>query len=139
LGYATNSEKKMVGEKTGPKGPRCPLSDEDFQKLIAMVRIQCTQEEICEVFGMSDTTLNRRLKDRGEGNFEGLYKKHQSEGKASLRRMQWKAAEAGNPTMLIWLGKQNLSQSDKSEVVNKNPDNRVQVTFVKSDDADKPT
>jgi hypothetical protein len=30
--------------------------------------------------------------------------------------MQFKAAEAGNPTMLIWLGKQYLGQSDKQDL-----------------------
>ena len=37
-------------------------------------------------------------------------------GKATLRRMQWKGAQAGNPTMLIWLGKQLLGQKDRSEL-----------------------
>jgi hypothetical protein len=37
-------------------------------------------------------------------------------GRMSLRRKQWKAAEDGNTTMLVWLGKQYLGQSDKSEV-----------------------
>jgi len=106
----------MSKKKTGPKGPTQPLDDNDFQKLIAMIRIQCTRDEICEVFGMSDTTLNRRLKERGEENFEALYKKHQGEGKASLRRMQWKSAENGNATMLVWLGKQVLGQSDKQDI-----------------------
>lgn len=104
--------------KTGPKGPTLPMSDEDFQRVVAMIRIQCTRDEICEVMGMSDTTLNRRLKERSEINFEALYKKHQGEGKASLRRNQWKAAESGNPTMLVWLGKQYLGQTDKNVVDN---------------------
>jgi hypothetical protein len=30
--------------------------------------------------------------------------------------MQWQAAEKGNSTMLVWLGKQYLNQKDKSEV-----------------------
>ena len=30
--------------------------------------------------------------------------------------MQWKAAEAGSHTMLVWLGKQVLGQTDKQEV-----------------------
>ena len=34
-------------------------------------------------------------------------------GKASLRRRQWQAAEAGDKTMLIWLGKNWLGQSDQ--------------------------
>jgi AraC-like DNA-binding protein len=101
--------------KTGPKGPSKPMSDKEFEQLVAMIRIQCTRDEICDVLNMSETTLNRRLKERGEHNFEALYKKHSGEGKASLRRMQWKAAEAGNPTMLVWLGKNMLDQKDKVE------------------------
>lgn len=106
-------------KKTGPKGPSKPMSDKEFALLVAMIRIQCTRDEICDILGMSDTTLNRRIKEQGiEGvdNFEALYKKHSGEGKASLRRMQWKAADAGNPTMLVWLGKQMLGQKDKQEL-----------------------
>lgn len=37
-------------------------------------------------------------------------------GKASLRRLQWKAANAGNTTMLVWMGKQYLSQTDRQDL-----------------------
>jgi hypothetical protein len=30
--------------------------------------------------------------------------------------MQWQAAKAGNITMMIWLGKQNLNQTDKQAI-----------------------
>ena len=30
--------------------------------------------------------------------------------------MQWDSAKKGNTTMLVWLGKQYLKQSDKQEV-----------------------
>ena len=73
-------------------------------------------EECCSVLEMSDTTLNRRLKEMNYNNFEDLYKRHNDEGRMSLRRMQWQAAEKGNSTMLVWLGKQYLNQKDKSEV-----------------------
>lgn len=103
--------------KTGPKGPSKPLSDDDFEKVIQMIRIQCTAQEICDVLGMSEDTLGRRIAERkieDVKNFADLYKKHQGEGKASLRRAQWKAAQNGNPSMLIWLGKQMLGQKDLS-------------------------
>lgn len=99
--------------KTGPKGPTKPLSDDEFEMLVSMIRIQCTRDEIAGVLNMSDDTLNRRIAERGEGNFAALYEKHSSEGKTSLRRMQWKAAQSGNVTMQIWLGKQMLGQRDK--------------------------
>lgn len=93
--------------------PRIEMDDKDYSRLIAMIRIQCTQDEICGVLDMSPDTLDRRIKERGDGCFADLRKKHGGEGKASLRRMQWKSAEDGNVTMQIWLGKQNLGQSDK--------------------------
>ena len=112
---AEAQDNKPEGNKRGPKGPSKLLSDNDFQRLLNMVRIQCTQTEICSILGMSDTTLNRRLQERGYENFLDLYKRHNDEGRMSLRRMQWQAAENGNSTMLVWLGKQYLGQKDKQE------------------------
>ena len=51
--------------KTGPKGPMKPMSDKELEQLINMIRIQCTRDEICDILGMSDTTLNRRIKEQG--------------------------------------------------------------------------
>jgi hypothetical protein len=116
---------KAKPKKTGPKGPSKPMTDKAFRQLVELIKIQCTRDEICEVLGMSDTTLTRRIAERkieGVTNFEALYKKHQGEGKASLRRSQWKAAQDGNPTMLVWLGKQVLDQKDRQEVDNKSTD-----------------
>ena len=108
--------------KRGPKAPAPtkPLSDRAFSELVGMIKIQCTRDEICGVIGMSEDTLNRRLKERGEENFAALYKKNQHEGRASLRRDQWKSSQGGNVTMQIWLGKQVLEQRDKSDVDQKN-------------------
>jgi hypothetical protein len=103
--------------KGDPKGGRPPfeLNDQDFERLVGMLRIQCTQQEVCGVFGVTDKTLNEALRRRGAHGFSDLYKKHQDEGKVSLRRLQWKAAQDGNTTMLVWLGKQVLGQKDRHE------------------------
>ena len=42
-----------------------------------------------------------------------------SEGKISLRRYQFRQAEKGNASLLIWLGKQYLGQTDKQEIDSK--------------------
>jgi hypothetical protein len=83
-----------------------------------MVRIQCTAEECASIFECSVDTLDRRLKEAGFEGFADFYKKYSGEGKASLRRAQWKAAQDGNPTMLVWLGKQVLGQRDQVETKN---------------------
>lgn len=110
--------------KGDPEGgrPRKELSDEDFDKLVKMIEIQCTQDEICDIFGMTAETLNTRLQERGEESFSTLYQKHQANGKKSLRRAQWDTAKAGNATMQIWLGKQVLGQRDKVDQAHTSPD-----------------
>lgn len=93
--------------------PRLEITDEDFDKLVEMAKINCTQDEICSVFDMCADTLDARLKERGFANFSDFFKKHSGMGKQSLRRIQWQAAQDGSVPMMIWLGKNWLNQSDK--------------------------
>ena len=103
--------------KKRPVGrPRKDLTDKEWEMLLSMLRINCTQVECCSVFDMDDDTLERNIAERGGVNFSQLYKRYAGQGKTSLRRMQYNSAEAGNVTMQIWLGKQWLGQTDKSEV-----------------------
>ncbi len=75
---------------------------------MACAGIGCTGDEIATVVGCCRDTLYARFSD--------TLKKGQDQAKASLRRMQWKAASAGNVTMLIWLGKNLLGQSSNHEI-----------------------
>lgn len=99
---------------------RPPLEiDADLVEKLAS--IHCTMKEIAAVAGCSVDTLERR--------FAEVIKNGQEKGKTSLRRYQWKAAEKGNVSMLIWLGKQILGQRDKSkeeiqDAINSNPMNQ---------------
>lgn len=81
-----------------------------------MALIQCTVEEICSVLGISDSTISRRCKEDHKINIEEYIQQKANGGRASLRRMQYKKAQEGNPTMLIWLGKQYLGQKDNLEL-----------------------
>jgi len=100
-------------ETKNPVGrPRFVIDMETVRKLAS---IQCTQEEIAAFLGCSVDTLQRNEE------FCGVYKKAIESGKSSLRRLQWKAAEKGNTSMLIWLGKQYLAQRDQpAETENNN-------------------
>lgn len=79
----------------------------DLELAEKLATIQCTQEEIAVILGVSVATLQRNEE------FCSIYKKAKENGKSSLRRMQWKSAEKGNVTMQIWLGKQYLQQRDQ--------------------------
>lgn len=98
--------------------PRTKIDVAQLEKLAA---IHCTNEEIAAVLGCSSDTLTRRFAEH--------IKKGKANGRASLRRQQWALAQNNNATMLIWLGKQLLGQTDKNvEIVHVNPDqsNRIE-------------
>ena len=99
-----------------------PQFEVDWKLVANLLRIQCTGEEIAGSIGCSYDTLERACKREHGIGFADYSQQKRSEGKASLRRNQWKAAEAGNPTMLIWLGKQMLGQADKIENDHKSSD-----------------
>lgn len=82
-----------------------------------LCKIQCTQEEICSVLNVCLDTLDSWCKATYDGkHFSEVFKEKREGGKASLRRKQYKVAcESENPTMLVWLGKQYLGQTDKQE------------------------
>jgi regulator of sigma D len=86
-----------------------------FGKLLA------THEEMADYFDCSVRTIERYMQTADEENitdFCRVYKKAASVSKTSLRRKQMQKAQAGDNSMLIWLGKQLLNQKDKSDVMN---------------------
>ena len=90
-----------------------PLIKIDWKKAEKLCFIHCTGEEMAAILEVDYDTLVRAIVREYRQTFAEYFKKHSSGGRASLRRMQFKAAEAGKPTMLIWLGKQHLGQQDK--------------------------
>ena len=94
------------------KQKQATISQSTFESLCA---IQCTKEEICAVLQVSEDTLEKWCKNTYGQNFAVIFAEKRQNGKASLRRSQWKLAEK-NPTMSIWLGKQYLKQRDNIEV-----------------------
>ena len=100
-----------MSEKNRPGRPYAEIDWDQFDRLC---EIQCTGEEIASVLGIDYDTLNAACKrEHGEG-FSDCFEKRSGVGRASLRRRQHEVAMDGNPTMLIWLGKQRLDQKDVS-------------------------
>jgi len=97
-------KKKKVGR------PKKPIDYEAVEKLAS---IMCTQEEIASYLNIGIRTLQI------DKEFQRVFKKGIEKGKMSLRRQQYRQAENGNITMLIWLGKQYLDQTDKSPLDDK--------------------
>ena len=93
--------------------PRKELDQQTFEKLC---EIQCTLTEIAGVLRVSEDTVERWCERTYELGFAECFKKFSAAGKTSLRRHQFELARKGNATMLIWLGKQYLGQTEKPVV-----------------------
>ena len=99
-------------------------------------RLACTYQETASTFGCSESTVERRMADE-ESEFCRSYKKGLAEATMSLRRKQIELAMDGNVTMLVWLGKQLLGQSDKaSHRLKREPDFEPSITVVLHKDSE---
>lgn len=93
--------------------PQINIDQSDFEKLCVM---QCTKTDIANWFECSEDTIERWCKRTYGETFAVVFAQKREKGKVSLRRMQWKSAEAGNVTMQIFLGKQYLGQKDQQGI-----------------------
>ena len=87
--------------------------DIDVKKVEQLASFGCTNIEIASFFGCSPDLL--------EKSYSEFLTKGKDKGKIRFRQLQWQLAEGSenhppNATMLIWLGKQILGQTDKQEV-----------------------
>ena len=85
----------------------------DTEQLEQLASFGCTNTEIASFFNCTEHIIRKSYAEN--------LAKGRDKGKIRLRQMQWKAADKGNVTMLIWLGKQILGQVEKSEVKWENP------------------
>lgn len=88
--------------------PQKEIDQTQFEKLCGL---QCTLEEICGWFDVTDKTLDRWCKETYGESFSEVFAKKREAGKISLRRSQWRLAEK-SAAMAIFLGKNYLGQSD---------------------------
>jgi hypothetical protein len=102
------------GNGKRPNGrPKIEIDWKNFDKLCT---IQCNLEEIAAWFECSVDTIERAVKREKKMGFAEYVTIKRGKGKVGLRRKQYQTAMAGNVTMLIWLGKQELGQKDRSHI-----------------------
>lgn len=101
--------------------PRKEIDQRQFESLCGL---QCTKEEICGFFGITDKTLENWCKRTYKIGFSEVFKQKRGAGRISLRRSQFRLAEK-NAAMAIFLGKQYLGQSDKVVVATSDKNNLI--------------
>lgn len=89
-----------------------PLKEIDAKQFEKLCGLQCTKLEICGWFDTTDKTLESWCKRTYGKGFSETFEEKRAAGKISLRRAQYELALKGNATMLIWLGRNYLGQSE---------------------------
>lgn len=100
---------KPAGRNVGGR-PRVEI---DWDVFDALCGVQCTLAEIAGHFECSEDTIERAVTREKAVGFADYYREKAGRGTIALRRKQYAVALGGNVTMLIWLGKQRLGQTDK--------------------------
>jgi len=78
------------------------------QTVAGMAYVGASNVDIAEFLGCSEATIR--------GRFCEITTKQRAARRIKLRQLQWRLAEKGNATMLIFLGKQELGQKDAFEL-----------------------
>lgn len=76
-------------------------------EVFKLAALGCTQKEIATWFQIPEETIKY--------NFHDYIQQGREQTKQRLRQAQLRAAMNGNVTMLIWLGKQMLGQTDQPD------------------------
>ena len=75
----------------------------------------CNGTEVAAFLGMHEDTLYKRIEEKYKMGFSAYRAQKRAKGEMILRELQLKSAKEGNTSMLIWLGKQYLGQTDKTD------------------------
>lgn len=100
---------KGDGGSTRKRGrPRLEFTGAQEEQIAELAFNGCHIKTIAQLMEVDDKTIL--------AHFSTLIQKKRAEGRTALRRKQMQLALAGDNTMLIWLGKQRLDQSDKKQI-----------------------
>ena len=122
----TRSWQEETGEQKGGMTVARPLKEIDKKQFENLCGLQCTKEEMCAFFELTDKTLESWCKRTYNKGFSEVFREKRGIGKISLRRSQFELAKK-NAAMAIWLGKQYLNQRDQMQIEVKNENNLLDV------------
>jgi hypothetical protein len=87
-------------------------TDEQRETFRTLCGIFCDRDEVCAVMRVDAADLDREVAEAfpDTPTFDAAFRRYSAEGRANLRRAQYKAACDGNIQMLTWLGRAYLGQ-----------------------------
>ena len=92
-----------------------PKIDFDWSKLDAILQYGAKLTDAADIMNVHPDTVSKKIKTKYKMSFPEYREKKMSVTRVKLYQKQIDVAMAGNVSMLIWLGKNILGQSDKVE------------------------
>jgi len=93
-----------------------PPKEIDWNTVDMLLKSQCDGVAIAEILGVCPDTLYRDCVKTNKMTFSKYSTVKKTEGKELLRAKQYQVAMSGDRTMLVWLGKQYLNQTDRRNI-----------------------
>lgn len=87
----------------------------NWKKVDKLLQAGATGTSIADIIGVKVDTLYKRCKVERKMTFSEYSQTKRAIGLDLVRVKQFDLAMGGDKTMLVWLGKQHLNQSDKGE------------------------
>lgn len=91
----------------------------DWDKVDRYLQAQCSAVGIASILGIHERTLYGRCETDKNMLFTDYAQQKRGEGQELIRMKQFKLAMEEDKIMLIWLGKQYLGQSDRTDHTSK--------------------
>lgn len=106
----------IAGWKHGGPGGGTPPIQYDWVAVEKLFALRCTLVEAAGVCRVHPYALAQACKRQYGMTYGELVDRFAADTKRDLREKQVSLALEGNPTMLIWLGKQMLGQRDQQDI-----------------------
>lgn len=110
-----------------------PKADIDWKRVDELLEADCEGTEIAAYLGLNPLTLYKRCEQDNKISFSKYLQEKKASGNSILKETQFKIAKKGDRVMLIWLGKQRLGQSDKTDHTTKGEPIGFQINIVNAD------
>lgn len=91
-----------------------PLKPIDWDKVDNLLRAGCEGTEIAPHFDLHEDTFYRRCQAEKGVGFTAYRASKRREGDSLLKAKQYEKAMTGDNTLLIWLGKTRLKQTENA-------------------------
>lgn len=114
--------------------PRIEFDDKEWERINIACQFKMLAEDVAGLADCSVDTLEKRIREKHDCTFTEFRSQRMATTKLNLFSKQVSTAMEGNPTMLIWLGKNYLNQTDKQETTMMGSDNPIQIQYVKKSD-----